>query len=235
LLIRESGKYQNFLLLELLPITLPGVSSWSGFEGPSYLDERSVTADRVLANTFYLYYPSYGVFETTNGGANWTNVYDGNDGYGSSWNGYITTFNWYNNEIMATPAVAGELFFTGGYQSGTEPDTQDPFMRSTNQGVTWTAVPNVLEVSCFGFGMAAPGQTNPTLYIVGWVNNVYGIWQSINATDPTVTTPTWVNLGTNPNNSLDTIKTISGDTNVYGQVYVGFQGSGYATLVAPPS
>ena len=30
------------------PITLPGVSSWSSFEGSYYLDERSVTADRVL-------------------------------------------------------------------------------------------------------------------------------------------------------------------------------------------
>ena len=51
------------------PITLPGVSSWSGFDWAYYLDQRSVTADRVLANTFYLYYPGQGVFETTNGGA----------------------------------------------------------------------------------------------------------------------------------------------------------------------
>ncbi len=50
------------------PITLPGVSSWSGFDWAYYLDQRSVTADRVLANTFYLYDPGKGVFETTNGG-----------------------------------------------------------------------------------------------------------------------------------------------------------------------
>ena len=71
-------------------------------------------------------------------------------------------------------------------------------MRSTNQGVTWTAIPNVQEVLTFGFGAAAPGQSNPTLYIVGWVNNVFGIWQSNNATNSTVATPTWVNLGTQP-------------------------------------
>ena len=211
------------------PITLPGVSSWSNFEGASYLDERSITADRVLANTFYLYYPGYGVFETTNGGVSWTNVYSGNDGYGSSWNGYITPFDWYNNEIMSVPGEGGNLFFTGGYQSGTQPDTQDPFMRSTNGGATWTAVPNVLEVSCFGFGAAAPGQSYPSIYIVGYVNSVYGIWQSTNNAQ------SWTQIGTYPNNSLDTIKTISGDPNIYGQVYVGFQGSGYAVLVAPPS
>ncbi|MFZ2107101.1 MAG: hypothetical protein WAV18_17290, partial [Roseiarcus sp.] len=34
------------------PITLPGVSTWKGFHWAYYLDQRSVTADRVLANTF---------------------------------------------------------------------------------------------------------------------------------------------------------------------------------------
>ena len=37
-------------------ITLPSVSNWSGFDWAYYLDARTVTADRVLANTFYLYY-----------------------------------------------------------------------------------------------------------------------------------------------------------------------------------
>ncbi len=70
---------------------------------------------------------------------------------------------------------------------------------------------------------------------MGWVNNVYGVWQSNNATNPSVTTPTWVNLGTEPTGALDEIKTISGDMNVYGQVYVGNSGGGYQVLVAPPS
>ena len=39
-----------------IPITLPGVSSWSNFDWAYYLDARTVTADRVLPNTFYLYY-----------------------------------------------------------------------------------------------------------------------------------------------------------------------------------
>ena len=196
------------------PITLPGVTSWSGFEGAYYFDERSVTADRVLANTFYLVYPGQGVFETTNGGASWAKVYSGD----------ITPFDWYNNELMSVPGEAGNLFFTGGQQGTAQPDTQEPFMRSTNGGATWTAVPNVLEVTCFGFGAAAPGQSYPAIYIVGWVNNVYGIWQSINNAQ------SWTQIGTYPNSSLDTIKTISGDPNIYGQVYVGFQGSGYAVF-----
>ena len=91
------------------------------------------------------------------------------------------------------------------------------------------------EVAAFGYGMAAPGQTNPVLYIAGWVNGVYGVWQSNNASNPSVTNPTWVNLGTQPQGELDQITTISGDMNVYGQIYVGYGGGGYSTLVAPPS
>src|SRR6202020_1744947 len=89
-----------------------------------------------------------------------------------------------------------------------------------------TAVPNVSEVSCFGFGAAAAGQSYPAIYIVGYVNSVYGVWQSVNNAQ------SWTQIGTYPDNSLDTIKTISGDPNIFGQVYVGFEGSGYAVLEA---
>ena len=78
-------------------------------------------------------------------------------------------------------------------------------MRSTDGGTTWTAVPNVLDVNCFGFGAAAPGESYPAIYIVGWVNNVYGVWQSIN------NAASWTQVGTYPQNSLDEIKTIAGD------------------------
>ena len=43
-------------------ITLPGVSSWSGFDFSYNLDARTVTADRVLPNTFYLYFAGEGVY-----------------------------------------------------------------------------------------------------------------------------------------------------------------------------
>ncbi|MGJ4940716.1 beta strand repeat-containing protein [Bradyrhizobium sp. HKCCYLS1011] len=212
------------------PVNLPGVTDWSGFEGPSYLDERSIVADRVLSNTFYLYYPGNGVYKSTNGGATWTLVYNGNDGFGSQFNGYITPFSWYNNELMSVPGEAGNLFFTGGWQGNSGgaagPDTNEPFMRSTDGGATWTAVPNVLEVNCFGFGAAATAGGYPAIYIVGYVNNVYGIWQSIDNAQ------SWTQIGTYPNSSLDTIKTIAGDPNVFGEVYIGFAGSGYAVLTA---
>ena len=194
---------------------------------PTISTNGSITADRVLANTYYLYYPGNGVYESTNGGVSWTLVYNGNDGLGSSWNGNITGFDWYNNELMSAPGEAANLFFTAGTTSPN--DANNPLMRSTNGGATWTAVANVFDVSCFGFGAAAPGQGYPAIYIVGYVNGVYGVWQSINNAQ------SWTQIGTYPNGDLDNIKTIAGDPNVYGQVYVGFQGSGYAVLEASTS
>ena len=90
------------------PITLPGVSSWSNFDFAYYLDTRTVTADRVLSNTFYLYYAGKGVYETTNGGATWTQVFSGS----------ISPSSNYNAELESVPGEAGNLFFTGGTSSG---------------------------------------------------------------------------------------------------------------------
>ncbi|WP_426424846.1 VPS10 domain-containing protein [Bradyrhizobium genosp. A] len=208
-------------------VTLPGVTDWSTFEGSSYLDERSITADRVLANTFYLYYAGHGVYRSTDGGASWTQAYSGNDGFGSQWNGYISPFTTFNNELMSVPGEASNLFFTGGNQSGYMPNY--PFMRSTDGGTTWKPVANVLDVTCFGFGASATPGGYPAVYIVGYVNNVYGIWQSVDNAQ------SWTQMGTYPNSSLDNIKTIAGDPTIFGQVYVGFMGSGYAVLTASTS
>src|SRR5262249_48085762 len=149
-----------------------------------YLDTRTVTADRVLPNMFYMYVWTNGLYETTNGGVSWTQVHSGQI---SSWSGD-------NSELQSVPGEAGNLFFTSGPQSG---GTQTGFFQSTDQGHTWTAVANVEQVNCFGFGAPAPGQSYPSIYIVGWVNNVYGIWQSNDEAK------SWVQIGTYPTNSLD--------------------------------
>ena len=203
------------------PINLPGVSSWSGFDASPYYVQRSVTADRVQANTFYLYDPGKGVFETTNGGQSWTNVHPGYIESNSSLSGY-------NSSIQAVPGEASNLFYTPGpVGASSATPANSPFYRSTNGGATWTAVPNVLDVFSFGYGAAAPGQSYPAIDIVGYVNSVYGIWQS------TDNAQSWTNIGgANMPNGLDWIDAISGDPNHFGQVYVGFHGGGYAYLPA---
>ena len=200
-------------------VNLPG-GSWGGFN--YYLDTRLVTADRVNIGTFYMFNPDNGVYKSTNGGVTWAQVYSG----------AITANDEYNAELEAVPNEAGNLFFTGGPQSPGPHPVNELFMRSTNGGAAWSAVANVKEVRTFGFGAPATAGGYPSIYIVGWVSNVYGIWSS------TDNASTWTQVGLWPLNSIDDIKTISGDMNTYGRVYVGFNGSGYAygdTSDAAPS
>src|SRR4029077_4064640 len=117
---------------------------------------------------------------------------------------------------------AGHLWFTSGPQGTEHPNSSGHFRRSTDGGVTWRTIPHVLEVSDFGFGKGKTSGGYPAIYIVGWVNGVYGIWRSDDEA------ASWSNIGTHPNNIIDGIATISGDMNTYGVVYVGFRGSGFA-------
>jgi hypothetical protein len=194
------------------PVNLPGVSSWSGFDSAYYLQARTVTADRAQAGTFYLFYSGIGLYRTSDGGVTWTLQHSGS----------IASYDKYNAKLQAVPGKAGELFFTAGLLSGTQPVSFGQFYHSTDGGVTWNAVPNVLEVLAFGYGAPKVAGGLATIFIAGWVNNVYGIWQSDDDA------ATWTQIGTFPAGNLATPVTISGDPAVYGEVYVGLNGDGYA-------
>ena len=203
-------------------ISIAGVS-WTGFQGQYYNWQRAVAADRVTANKFYLYVAKAasgnGLYVSTNSGATWTQQLAGYIESNSGWAGF-------NSTLLAVPGNAGHLFYTSGNQAGTTPNSGSvvPFYRSTNSGASWSAVSGPTGVQCFNFGAIASGYTYPSIYVVGWVGGVYGVWYSV---DDAVT---WTGLG-NPNASLQTltlIKTIAADPNNFGYVYVGMQGAGYA-------
>ncbi|OIQ75463.1 xyloglucanase precursor [mine drainage metagenome] len=180
------------------PVNLPGVSSYSNLLH-TFSNARIVTADRVLANTFYLLDVGTGLFKTTNGGATWTLV-------NTSVNTLDPSYVMGTPQIESTPGVAGDLWIATGQNRG----RNGSLLHSTDGGSTWTAIANVVEPMAIGFGAPAPGQSYPAIYMVGLVNGVYGIWQSINDAQ------SWTQLGPFANNSLDTVRTISGDPNVYG-------------------
>ncbi|HUI93089.1 MAG TPA: T9SS type A sorting domain-containing protein [Chitinivibrionales bacterium] len=197
-------------------VNAPGAAATgeTGWGFAYYLNRHIVAADRKIIGTFYLYNYLKGLYKSVDSGSTWTLVHAGE----------ITPWSSYNAELKTVPLHAGHLFFTGGPQggAGSSHPENEPFMRSTDGGATWTAVPNVLEVRCFGFGVEAGLSAYTTIYICGWVNNVYGIWRSDSLFSA------WTQIGDWPLGSIDNIKTISGDMNEYGTVYVGFSGSGYA-------
>lgn len=194
-------------------INIAGKTDWSALHSAYYLDRTTITADRVQPNTFYLYDVATGVYRTTDGGVNWTKVFSGQ----------ISAYSQWNAKIEAVPGRAGELFFTAGPLDG---DPTVPmnvsFMRSKDGGATWQSVTNVQEVHTFGYGAPSAAGGPASVYIVGYVKGVYGVWYSADDAQ------TWTQIGQNPLHSLDNIKTISGDMDQFGRVYVGFGGSGYA-------
>lgn len=191
-----------------------GETGW----GKNHVFNRYIAAaDRIVPGTFYMYnyLSSYaGVYRSTDGGANWTRVYSGQ----------LTPNSQYHAKLRSVPGKAGHLFFTAGpldYDGAIHPVTGMDFMRSTDGGATWNVISNVKEVRAFGYGRPAPTSNYPSIFIVGWVNNTYGIYRSDDQGS------SWVSLGAYPLGSLDFIKTIDGDGEVYGKCVVGYQGSGY--------
>jgi hypothetical protein len=195
-------------------ISISGISSWTGFYQSYPSNITPIAADRVSANTFYLYYPTYGVYRSTDGGATWTQRHSG------SIDGYVG----FTYAMRSVPGNAGHLFYTPGIQSGQTLNTSGsaPFSRSVDGGATWTTVSNVLGVLAFNFGAVASGYSYPSIYIVGYVGGVWGCWVSLDDA------ATWTNLGSPfVGSTLEYVTCLSADPNNFGYVYVGTRGGGY--------
>jgi photosystem II stability/assembly factor-like uncharacterized protein len=205
----------------------PSETGW-GFSAFSY--NRICAADRVDATTFYAYNygptgaaSAAGIYKSTDGGANWTHVYSTSlatpsGGLGTS--GPTT--------LRAVPGQSGHLFFSSGFSDGSVHPVNTNLMRSTDHGATWAAVPVSCsgstcfkEVACFDFGVTYSGQSYPSIFVVGWLNNVYGIYRSI---DNAVT---WVNVGDYPNGSFDAPRGCAADKVNQGWFYIAYAGSGW--------
>lgn len=193
------------------PCELPGVTpdDAAGFGWANFIRRFCVCADRVKPGVFYLLHHPKGLFASEDGGRSWSHRHPF-----EAWNER------FHSKLRATPGFAGHLFHTGGHSSA---DRHGDFIRSTDGGRTWTALPEVREVSDFAFGKAARAAHYPSLYIVGYVRDRWGIFRS---TDEGAT---WRQVGDGfPAGSLDRIVAIEADKNVFGKVYIGFIGSGAA-------
>jgi photosystem II stability/assembly factor-like uncharacterized protein len=195
-------------------ITLPGVSSWAHFMEAFFWPTRVICADRVNGNTFYLLFNGIGIFRSTNGGASWSRASSAISPGPPA-------------QMKCTPGRAGDIWIaTGsGGNAGGDQGAYGNLYHSTDGGATWTTIANVTEPYTIGFGAPKPGGSGyPVVFMVGWVSGTFGVWRTDDEGS------TWNQLGEWPMNSLDQIRTISGDPEIYGQVYIGFAGSGYAFL-----
>jgi hypothetical protein len=99
------------------------------------------------------------------------------------------------------------------------PNNGSGLYHSTESGANFAAVSNVQSAYALGFGKAAPGNTLSSVYLLGAVGGVTGIFRSDDQG------ANWVLL-TDEQHQFGVAGYIAGDENVYGRVYVGSNGRG---------
>lgn len=136
------------------------------------------------------------------------------------------------DEIIGVLNTAGTFLYTAGSQGGAHPASSHLWL-STNSCASFSEIPSsglLKEVIAVGTGAPKPGSSNPAIYAYGWYNGTLGIWQSndLGTTFAEVNVPSGIDEW--PNNSVDFVRWVEGDANVYGRIYVSLNGSGNAYI-----
>ena len=180
-------------------------SSFGGLANTGFashpMPQKSLCADRVLADTFYFYHPEAGVYRSTDGGAHFSKV--GNP-VSNRWNPFL----------KSTPGHAKDLWFAEGDVGG--------LWHSIDGGAIWTKAPGIKQAFNFGLGKPKTDGGYPTLFVVGIVDGQTGIYRS------TDSGATWDKICDYPLGVFDSIDAMDGDKAIFGKVYVGFADSGFA-------
>jgi hypothetical protein len=198
-------------------VLLPGLEDRVGEDGETrggshfalFLDRHVLTADQVAPDTFYLYHGDFGVSVSTDGGATW--ALQPGEPPPAQGNGF------FNARLEAVPGREGHLLFTPGPLDGLDP----PMSQSRDGGRTWEIIEGTTSVQAIGFGAARFPDGPPTVYFAGVVHGVRGVFRSIDdLASPELLTEA-------PGGLYNSISAISGDPEIAGRVYIGFDGNGY--------
>ncbi|WP_250035464.1 cellulose binding domain-containing protein [Paractinoplanes maris] len=180
-------------------------SSWTASSGVPA--GAIVESDRVDPKTFYAY--AGGKFYTSkDGGASFT----------ASAAALPTAGRLH---FKAVPGAQGEVWFVG--ESG--------LLRSTDSGASFTKITSVTAGVNVAFGKAAPGSARPTIFLVGTVDGVTGVFRSGDGA------ASWVRINDDQHQYGNAGDALAGDPRVYGRVYLGTNGRGilYADPVSTPT
>ena len=183
------------------------LDDWHAF---SFGSRRRVTADGALPGTFYLHQWNPGrILVSKDRGATYHDT-------GAKLAGWT-----YHSKLEATPRRAGHLWFMHGRDYAAKPDA---LSRSTDGGVTWTALPFFDQAWALGFGKAKVESGYPTLFVFGRsaADSALGVWRS---TDEGAT---WDRVAGYPLGIFDSVTVIAGDPGIFGRVYIGWSGNSFA-------
>ncbi len=97
--------------------------------------------------------------------------------------------------------------------------TGPALFHSQDSGASFTQVPSVTAASAVGFGMPAPGQTYPAVFLAGTVSGTPGIYRSDDAGT------SWTRID-DPQHQFGVVNVLTGDQRTFGRVYLGTGGRG---------
>ena len=143
----------------------------------------------------------------------------------------------WTRDMQVTPGIKGHVWVAG---IGWDIETADNpihggLARSVDGGLTfhdidpqsgglWGYTQRVQHAEAIGFGKAAPGAVYPAIYISGTIDNIRGIWQSIDEAK------TWTRID-EPKYAFGALANgnfVRGDMNTFGVVYRSTAGRGIA-------
>lgn len=127
----------------------------------------------------------------------------------------------YSN-LRAVPGHQNVLFYTAGPATG-------QLSKSTDGGLNWAAMANITEPQYIDIGPVASGQTDPTMYVFGQVNDGSGVKTGMfRSTNPLNATPSWTRVSAFPGDSIDNVNCIAADQVTWNKWYLCHQGSSFA-------
>lgn len=166
--------------------------------------QQALAADSVDGDTFYLYHHVGGkLVRTENGGENWSIA---------NQNSLLPNGAWTGAKVKTLPGVAGEVWASF---------TDQGLYRSSNGGETFTQIEGVDYAEGFGFGKAAPNTDNPTLFVSGNIEGSMGVFGSTDLGN------SWSQVTDFPDEFLSDVRSVTGDMNTFGRVYLGIGGKGF--------
>ncbi|MTV36259.1 cellulose binding domain-containing protein [Duganella radicis] len=175
-------------------------ASWSAVGGLGVTNAR-VVADPVNPNKFYAYDTTGKLMASTDGGASF------------ALKGTLPSSG--SDVIRVAPGHEGDLWVCLNSRGLT---------RSTDGGATFNKIGTVNQCTAVGFGKAAPDSNYPTIYMFGTVGSVSGMMRSTDGG------ASWVRLNDDAHQygGAAASHIVTGDMNIYGQVYMSTNGRGVA-------
>jgi photosystem II stability/assembly factor-like uncharacterized protein len=170
--------------------------SWSPCNGLS--DKMRVVSDRVNPNKFYSFHVETGqLLESWNG----AQLFKERTAPVAAKGDFAV--------IAPTPGIEGDLWISAG----------DKLYHSTDSGVTFATLDGMQKVYNIGFGMTAPGNSTPAIYLNGSVLDTEGVFRS---NDQGIS---WVRIDDNEH-QFGWKNSVIGDPRLYGRVYIATGGRG---------